>query len=100
MDLMILPLIPKGGSPLPGTMLWSRPSQHPVSQAALDRFAEGSANVTERRAVLKHLLSGCQECSRSLARQWQGVPAEESDYDDAIEQSFERALAAFATRAH
>ncbi len=35
--------------------------------ALLARFAEGETSSTERRKVLKHLLSGCDSCRSSLA---------------------------------
>jgi tetratricopeptide (TPR) repeat protein len=35
--------------------------------ALLARFADGETNPTERRKVLKHLLSGCDSCREALA---------------------------------
>jgi len=38
-----------------------------LDSALLTRFAEGETSSTERRKVLKHLLSGCEPCRATLA---------------------------------
>lgn len=67
---------------------------HTISPEALDRFADGSANRAERRAVIRHLLLGCPSCCRRLGHSFAlDHPQEPEDiYDEAFERSLDHAF--------
>jgi hypothetical protein len=94
------PLFPR--QPLPRQPLPRPPlphgSSHPVTRADLKRFADGSADREEAAAIVRHLLRHCGGCAELLARLCQGRVGSSSDYDQAIDRSMERALAAFAVQ--
>jgi hypothetical protein len=68
--------------------------EHTILPEVLDRFAAGSANRAERRAVLRHLLMGCPSCSRRLGHSLAlDQPEEPEDlYDEAFERSLDDAF--------
>jgi hypothetical protein len=41
---------------------------HPVSSRCLERFAEGRTTPAENRSLVAHLMRGCADCSRRLAK--------------------------------
>lgn len=49
--------------------IWNQEG-HP-QKSALDRFLRGEAATAERRAVLRHLLTGCPECVSATRPFWQ-----------------------------
>ena len=96
---MRIPRLQNDASRPPRQMLRNKAPRQLISHTIWCRFAEGSASPAERAMIVSHLLFGCLECSRALARQWRRIPAERTDYTDAFRQSAERALEAFAARA-
>jgi hypothetical protein len=80
---------PLSGSPQQG-------SSHPISKAALDRFAQGADLGSLRIIILQHLLAGCRECRQHLAVHWQGPRgAAKKRYERAFQRSTRDALEVF-----
>jgi tetratricopeptide (TPR) repeat protein len=70
-------------------------SGHPFSQQSLERLAAGTATSEERRGIVRHLLAGCLECRQGILRALRGGgPGSQEDYQRAITNAFERAVAA------
>ena len=64
---------------------------HPISRASLERFASGTANPQENRAIVAHLLQGCGTCACTLRELDRGKPAAAGSYERALD-GFEREL--------
>jgi tetratricopeptide (TPR) repeat protein len=78
--------------------------KHPISLEVLGRFATHAATAAERRAVVRHLLTGCGHCQAQLSHLWPTAPemdrlAEVQDerYDAAFERALDRAWSAFSS---
>ena len=64
--------------------------EHEIADETLDRFLRSQASHYEKRAVISHLLRGCQLCAERLREKaWPGAPV--GDYNavlDRFEMSF------------
>ena len=65
---------------------------HPISEDTLARFLNGKASRDENRAVVAHLLQGCEPCSRAL-QALAGRHESGNAYEEALDR-LEKALAA------
>lgn len=73
------------------------PDLHPISRAALDRFAAGRSLDGEKARIVRHLLAGCPDCRGHLISSW-AAPVDPQSYDAAFERSLERAWSCFDKR--
>jgi hypothetical protein len=63
---------------------------HP-SEETLKRFAAGTATREENRAVVSHLVKGCQECAWKLRTLMEPESVSAGDYEAALD-SFDQEL--------
>ena len=61
------------------------PARHP-SLDAIRRLASGQAEAPEAREVVRHLLAGCDSCSRAARETQAGHPPELWSYDEVFER--------------
>ena len=59
--------------------------KHP-SLETLKRFATGTGSRGENRAVIEHLMQGCQDCSKTLRALMEPESVASSDYEEPLDR--------------